>query len=249
MRRSALVVLLALPACTTFEPSLHAGYASLAVDGDIALTTGSSSTAVSQDVESALGLGDDEGAPYGRLAADFGVPVLTVSAFGFEQQGRGQLAADFGNVAGGATVFSDFSLTNVKASWLFDIGAGPFTISPGIGVDFFDLGLEVRDAIGIASEDIQLQAPLPLLCLRAALDLNPVELMVEGGYVQVPEIDDIEGSFFDVEGMLRVRPTGWLDLFAGYRWISLEADGVVDGDAFDTELEISGWLVGGGIRF
>lgn len=256
MRPSFLVaasVLLTLPACFQFEVTAQVAYAQLAVDGDLGYVGGSGSnqTSIKQDVESAFGLGDDQGLPYGRIMIDTGVPVLAVSGFMLEDSGTGVLQANFGetgSLVAGVPVRSDLELANAKASYAFDISIGPVSVMPGIAVDYFDLRVEVADLIGIAREEVQLNAPIPMGFLRGEVDLKWVSALAEVGYITV-DVEDVETSFLDVEALLMVHPTPLLNLFVGYRLLDLEAKGLVDNDQFDTSLQISGFMVGGGLRF
>jgi hypothetical protein len=252
--RLLLVTLACLPglaSCYQFEVHAQAGYAQMSVDGDLGYvsTTGSTPVNFRQDVESAFGLGADQGTPYGRLSIDTGVPVITVSGFVFDESGEGTLTANFGeNLTAGVPVRSDLEIASLKGSYLFQIDLGPVAISPGIAVDYFDLDVRVRDAIGIADERVELRAPVPLAMLRGEVDLGFVSALAEVGYMKV-DVDDVEGSLLDLEAMLMLHPAPWLDIFAGYRSLTLEADGEIDGDAFDTDITISGFIIGGGLRF
>ena len=53
----------------------------------------------------------------------------------------------------------------------------------------------------------------------------------------------------DVEAQLVYRPWSALELFAGYRLMHLELDGVIDNDTVDSDLTISGLIFGGGLKF
>jgi outer membrane receptor protein involved in Fe transport len=245
---AAAALLLPLAACYDLQASAQAGYAQLALDGDVGYVSGSSTASIEQDIESALGLGEDQGSPYARAQVDFGVPVLTASGFTFDEEGTGTLTVNFGAVPAGTDVLSDFSMANAKASLAFDIPIGPVTLAPGLAVDWFDLSITVRDTIGFASEDVDIQAPLPLGFLRGQVDLGPVIAVAEVGFLDA-EIDDVDGQLLDIEAQLQVRPTDWLDLFVGYRRIDMDARGLVDNDTVDIDLSLSGFLVGGGVRF
>ncbi|MBL8752442.1 MAG: hypothetical protein JNK15_03995 [Planctomycetes bacterium] len=253
MRTSFLVaaaLLSTLPACFQFEVTAQAAYAQMAVSGDIGYTSGSGA-AVAQDVESALGLGDDQGVPYGRIALDTGVPVIAVSGFAMEDSGTGVLSANFGDVGGilaNTPVRSDLELANAKISYAFDISLGPVSLQPGIAANYFDMTVEVADLIGIATETVELKAPLPLGFVRAEIDLGIVSAVGEVGYMSI-DVEDVETSFLDLEALLMVHPTPLLNVFVGYRSMELEGEGDIDGDSFDTDLKISGFMVGGGLRF
>ncbi|MFT4516226.1 MAG: hypothetical protein ACI89X_004070 [Planctomycetota bacterium] len=241
---------MALPACTIPTLEVQAGYAQLSLDGDIGYSNGAT-VAVEQDFESALGLGDTQGSPYGRAQIDFGVPVLTVSAFSFEDDGRGSLQADFGNIpviGGGVPVQSQLEMMNAKMSYAFEIGIGPVSISPGIAIDYFDLQIDVTDAFSIAREQVDVSGPLPLAFLRADVDLGIVSAFAEAGYMSA-DIDDVDGELLDIEAQLVLHPAPLVELFVGYRYVNIALDGIVDTDTIDMDLTISGLIFGGGIRF
>lgn len=244
-------LLLGAQACSLPSVSAGAGYARLAVDGRLGYVNGATTASIDQDVQSAFGLGDDQGSPYGRAMVDFGVPVLAVSGFAFAEEGDGVLQANFGDspiLTAGTPVHSKLDMWNAKGSLAFDIGLGPVTISPGLAVDYFDLDLTVNDLIGIANENVQLQGPVPLGFLRGQVDLGIVSATAEVGYVQA-DVQDVNGKFLDVEATVALHPNSWLDLFVGYRSLGLNLDGTIDGDTFNADITISGFFAGGGITF
>lgn len=246
---AAALVAALLPSCYQFQVTGEGGYAQLGLDGDFGFVDGTSTASIQQDVESAFGLGDDQGSPYARVALDLGVPHLSASGFIFEDDGTGTLTANFGeNLTAGTAVDSEFDLAAAKIALAFDIDVGPVTVSPGVAVEYVDLQMSVRDRIGIATEEVDLQAPIPLAFVRAQVELGPVTLLGEGGYLQV-DVEDVDASLLDLEFMARVHPTEWLHVFGGYRLLRLEGDGEVDGDSVDLDLDLAGWVVGGGIRF
>ena len=241
-----------LPACTIPTLEVQAGYAQLSLDGDMGYSNGNT-VAVEQGVESAFGLGDSQGSPYGRAQIDFGVPVLTVSAFDFEDEDRGRLGnqVSFGNlpgIVGGVPVQSKVEMMHAKVSCAFEIGIGPVSISPGLAIDFFDLQIDVSDAFSIAREQIDVSGPLPLGFLRAEVDLGIVSAFAEAGYITA-DIDDLDGEVLDIEAQLVVHPAALVELFIGYRYVNMVLDGIIDNDTIGTDLTVSGLIIGGGIRF
>lgn len=246
-----LLPMLTLGACFQCAVKADVGYTSMAIRGDMALAPSGSSTGatINQDFESGLGLGDQSGSPNIRAELDLGVPVFSVEAFQFSDSGIGTLSGSFGNISGGTEVASELDFSNVKAAMTFDIGLGPVKLSPGLAVDVFDLDLRVQDIAGFVEENVSLTAPVPLLFLRAEGDLGIVSAVAELGALKTPKIQDIEGTFWDAEARIEVRPSTMFHLFAGYRIIHVEGNGNMDNQDFETSFDISGWLIGGGIRF
>jgi hypothetical protein len=179
------------------------------------------------------------------------VPVVAVSAFTFEESGTGVLEANFGDsgtLVAGTPVNTNFEMLNAKGSLAFEIDLGPVSIAPGVCANYFDLDVRVRDQIGIADERVELNAPVPMAFVRGKVDLGIVSGIAEVGYMAI-DIDDVDTKFLDAEVLVMVHPTAMLDLFAGYRLLDLDADGEIDGDSFDADLQIGGFLIGGGVRF
>lgn len=243
---AAAAVLAVLPSCYQFEVTAQAGYAQLALDGEIGYET--TGAAIAQDIEGAFGLGDDQGTPYGRLMIDTGVPVLAVSGFLFEDEGTGTLTQEFGDLTIGTAVRSEFDMTNAKGSYAFKIDLGPVAISPGIAVDYFDLDIQVSDAFGAISEDVQVAGPVPMGFLRAQVDVWKIGLVAEAGYMEV-DVEDVTAKFLDIEALVEIRPTDLINVFVGYRHLDLQLDGTIDNDSFDADVTLSGLFVGGGLRF
>lgn len=242
----ASVALMAMTACSLPTANVQAGFANLSLDGNVGYVTGAATTSIDQDVESAFGLGDEQGSPVVRGQIDFGVPVLTVSGFQFEDEGQGTLNATFGSLTAGVLVDSTVDLQTARASYAFDIGIGPVSISPGIAVDYFDLSIKATN--GLITEEVDLNGPLPLGFLRAQVDFGKVGAFVEAGYISA-DVDDVDGELLDIEAQLYVRPWSVLELFVGYRHLEMDLEGTIDDDSFDTDLTVSGLMFGGGVTF
>ena len=239
--------LLALASCYQFEVTAQGGYALMGLDGDLGYATAGNGPAVTQSVES-FGLGDDQGTPYARAVFDMGVPVFSVSGFMFDEEGDGQLQQDFGDVSAGIGVHTDFELTNLKAAYAFKIAIGPVALSPGLAVDYFDLHVDVRDVFNTQQETVDVSGPVPLAFLRGELNLWKLGLIAEAGYMKA-DLEDADAQVLDLEALLELRLTPLINVFAGYRLVDLEIDGEIDGDAFDADVSLGGFLLGGGLRF
>ncbi len=250
MRTHSLVAatLGVLAACSAPGVAVQAGYARLGLDGDIGYAQAGSGVAIAQDIESGFGLGDDQGSPYGRAMLDLGTPVFAVSGFLFEEEGTGQLQADFGDITASTAVRTDFKMANAKGSFALEIPIGPVSISPGIAVDYFDLDIEVQDTFGAINESVEVAGPVPMGFLRAEASLWSLGAIVEVGYMKV-DIEDVDASLLDAEALVEYRPTPLLHVFAGYRLLDLSIEGLVDDDSFDADITLSGFFVGGGLRF
>lgn len=244
---------LALPACSTgLGIHVDAGYTELELTGDIGLSPTVGSTVLPQriDVQDGFGLSEKMNSPYGRIELQALIARLQVSGFQIDQTGRGTLAVQFGDIPVSTPVETTLDMTNIKAELLFDlIDIGPVRISPGIGVDYFDLQLSTRSlAVTTLRESIDAQAPVPMLFVQAELDLGVFDLVADVGGMKA-DVDDANGTAIDVEILARIRPLDHVEIFAGYRHIILDVEGKADGQDYLSDLQLSGFMVGGGIYF
>jgi hypothetical protein len=240
--------LLLLSSCYQLEIEGQVGCVQLKLDGDFGFASGSTKVDIGQDVTSAFRLGDDQGLPYDRVA-DMGVPAVTVSGFGFEEEGNGALTRNFGGSLlpiAGANVDSDPEPSSAKASLGFDIATGPVTISPGLAADYLDF--RVSQWNGLASELGELAVPMPIGVSRAADDVGIVGRMAEAGHVAA-DIDEVTAKFIDLEAMLTVHATEVLDVWVGCRHLAIDADVQFDNDTFHADIKLDGIMLGGGVRF
>ncbi len=254
-------LLAAFPACTSLDVTAQAGYAQMSLSGDVGYyepinsSTGGPTGAVNppplEDVDSGLGIGGSYGAPYLRAEVDCGVPVLTVSSFSYKASGSGEIQDQFGGIVAGGTpvpVSSDFEVFDVKTTYVFEIPIGPVSIGPGVGLDYLDMKLRVRD-VSLADQTANLSVPAPFGVVRGEVDLKWFSFVGELGYMSA-DVGDVEARIVDIEALLMVRPARWANLFVGYRSLALDAKGSLDGsDYVDANVVLSGFMIGGGFEF
>lgn len=237
-----------LAACSTAAYEVDAGYARMAVDGTVALATGTSGigNAVDQDIDSGFGLGDERGSTFLRFGASFGGPSLCASGFFVHDRGSGVLAATFGGLAQATPVSSDLELGNAKlgAAWTFDVG--PVSIAPGVALDVFDLDFRASDQAGNAEILDELVA-VPLAMLRAKAALGAFWASGEVGYIEASTGGSGRSTFLDAEATLGWSPSPATRVFVGYRFIDVDATGDTGTESFGLDLRIEGWFLGGGV--
>lgn len=244
---------LILAGCSGPGARVHLGYIQTEVSGEMALDSTSLPAGApsnpSVDIEEDLGVDDSSPSVLLRTELDSGPVRLTASAFQYSGDGQGRLTADFGGIVVGTDVQSELDFYNVKGALTFDVlDAGPVRVSPGIAADVFDLEATVRDTTTGTTETVDEVYPIPMLFLQSELDLGPVGAVVDAGAMDV-SYDDFDGTFFDVEALVIVEPVDHVELFAGYRWISIDANGTSGGEDYFADFDIQGWFVGGGVSF
>jgi hypothetical protein len=265
MRPTAFRILagamLAAASCTT--ASIDVGYLGLELGGDIGFARGAQNVSGQASVDRGLGQGGTTGAPYGRveLASDSGLVGGGVFASGFlyDNQGSGILTASYGNISAGTAVASDFRIINAKVGVFlsFDI-AGVLYIRPGIAADMFlpDMTVSTTQITPTMTETIDDPGGVPLPYLQVGIDTGVVGGFVEVGYLPLDTEDlnlssdyEVESTTLDIEAMLRVRPAPHIELFAGYRLFALELEGRLEDDSVDIDIDLSGFMIGGGVHW
>jgi hypothetical protein len=244
----AICLLVSVTGCSAPSFAGRLGAFAPRVSGEVALGDGGAGAPI--DVDSELGIGDGSVAPY--VEAEFEGPLGRVSVSGFRHQadGRGAIAEGFGDIPGGTAVESSLDVANLRAAWTWDlIDLGPVTLAPGVGLDWFAIDTDVRSITAISvREQVRVDAPVPMLFVRAAVDLDLVRADVLAGGLAV-DVADLDGTFIDLEGRLTIAPWDGVEFFVGYRRITVDATSVVDGEDFGTDVVLGGLNVGGALRF
>ena len=143
----------------------------------------------------------------------------------------------------GTRVTSEFELHYFSAGWIWQflhfmddkVQLGPMIEGKGI---FADISLSSPTQ----SEREKMWGGLPTV--GAALDIAPfkqVKLYGEASGFWVGPL----GNFFDAEVGIQVTPVKYVTLLGGYRFVDIEAED----DPDFVEVELSGFFVGGRLRF
>ncbi|MFK7739001.1 MAG: hypothetical protein AB8H80_01665 [Planctomycetota bacterium] len=238
-------------ACVPVGVSGQVGYSFVQIDGDLALDDGGggSEQSVEQGIESGFGLGDMQGSPYFRGQLDAGGPVLTGSVFWLQDNGEGQLQETFGGLPQNTSVAGELELAVGKLSLAYDIDFGLVKIAPGVMLDAFSLDFSARELALGSREEIDEFLFVPLPFVRAEAGLGPVVVVGELGYLDIDSLGDTSGRFIDFEASVEWSLAPLAHIFAGYRLIGIDGEGVTDSESFAADLQVSGWTIGGGIRF
>ena len=253
IRTGLLFCLLLLGSCGSAGLKVFAGYTQVEMSGTVALDSsvgGVDFGTIQVDLEDDLGLTDEVGSPYGRAEVDLGLIHLTGSGFIYDELSTGALSVDFGDITFGSTVESDIEIMNFKGAITFDmVDVGPLRLSPGVGVDLFDINMTIRSTAPIvASERVEILTPVPMLFLQTEFDFGPVGATLDTGWMSL-DLGDVKGTWIDIEGLATFNMFSAFEIFAGYRYISIDTDGDADGQAFEADVELQGWIIGGGISW
>jgi len=217
-------------------------------DGTVALTDAGNVGNIgdfANDLADSFGITNDVSTPYGRVEVSGLLATFTFSGFVYGDNANGSLQNPYGNLPGGSSVKSDYDLANLKGAATLDLlNLGPVRIAPGVCLNM----IEVTTRTGVVNnpaltEDRTNLLPIPQLFLQTEVDLGYVDLVVEGGWIEATYAD-ISGRLIDFEAILRLRPIDHVEVFAGYRWLDLDADGIRDGQAFDTDITFGGFTFG-----
>jgi hypothetical protein len=217
----------------------------LDIDGNIGVE--STGVTAKNSVES-LGLVEDDSVFGGRVDLDWGGVHVTAAGQSSTHDGDGVLEADLSQggttITAGTAVESKLDIGIYSGVVTFDLlPTDNFELGLGLGVAAIDFDVSFTDPNSgdrIATDET---VPLPVLALRGAVALGPVDVSVLASGISVA-IDGDEATYIDLDAMARVRVlgsgdrfTGWLAL--GWRQIDLDAEYEDDGEA-ELDLEFSG---------
>lgn len=243
-----------LPACTSLHARAYGGLTQATLEGSVGLQSSAGNLPLNQNrvsLDDEAGVDQSEVLPY--LRGELGMPIgsVTVSGFAFSETGGGRLAGNhqFGDILPSSLISSRLEFLNVKAAAHFDlVNVGVFRFSPGLGVDIFDLDAQISQVGTSNFERIDNVAFVPMLFGQAEVDLGVVAGTVDVGWIDV-DLKDADGSYLDVEALVRVNPLPHFEVFAGYRFINIDAKGTADSRRFSADFDLHGWMVGGGVTF
>jgi hypothetical protein len=241
-------VSLAASACSSWSGTGEVGYARLALRGDLALDDAGDGSTSEQSLRSAFGLGDDRGAPYARGRLDVGPLALSGSVMSLQENGEGVLQSRFGGLVAGTPVASDLDVAIGKLAAAFDLRFGPLHVQPGLAMDVVDLDFTVRETVLGNREEIDELLGVPLLFLRGEVAAGDFLATAELGYLDITAEGD-GGRFLDAEARLQWTPVTPVSLAVGYRHLGIDAKGDTNAGQVGVDLTLSGWFVGGGLRF
>lgn len=229
---------------------VHAGYMSLQPTGNVALqdaAASNSSNSVRNDLDGGFNF-DDQGTPLLKAEVNLGNWDLVASGFVFEEETRSILANDFGDIAAGSNVTTDFDVRNLQGALLYNlIDLEVVDLSAGVCVNYFDVDMQVTSTTP-ATESLAFDTPVPMLYGRVTAGVGIVSAAVGVGWMDV-DLGDTDGSFFDLDAMVTVQPFPFLELMGGYRNILIDATGESNRQGFDNHLRLSGFYLGGGLTF
>lgn len=251
-----LASLLLAAGCAPIELTGQVAFAQPRVGGRLALGEEAapgggvpSPPASGQGIDSAFGLGTAQGVPFLRGQAAFGGPVATASLLWVRDSGEGRLDTSFGGLPAGTTVVTDLDLAVARFGLGYDFDVGPLRVGPGLLADVFALQFRASEVLLGNREEVDDVVLVPLPSLRIGADVGPVRATAELGFLDVPNVGDTRGRFVDIEGLVEWRVLPFGHLFAGYRHIDVDGKGETESRAFAVDLRISGWILGGGLRF
>ena len=255
--RNSLALLLLLPclfgSCVlpTLDGRVMVGYMNITPRGDLGLEDSAGSQAVGNikiDVEDELNL-EDAGTLYLRGEVDLGNFRFIASGFRYEDSGASVLTTPFGDIPASSSVNSELTITNLKGAVTYRLPVPIVDLSVGVCLDYFDLQMDVAatDPV-VAFEALDIRVPVPMLYARASTEVGMFSAGVDAGWLSV-DLGDGKGNFFDLDAMVGVQPVPYVEIFAGYRYVLIDALGDFERQNYDTELMFSGWYLGGGITF
>ncbi len=243
--------LFSLMSCSSPGARAYVGYMQTEMSGSAGLDTsgipGTIPTEISVDD---LGLGGDTGSMYGRVEGDLGLIRVTASGFTYSKSGEGTLSASFGGISASTPVASNIDFSSAKLALSFDIDVPMVRLSPGVQLNYIQLEGQITPVASPSlAESFDEDLPVPELFLQAEVDLDFMGFIVDIAGMDA-EVEDVDGTFIDLEAIVYYRPVPMVELMAGYRFLKVDVDGQRDSsDPFLADFEFAGWFIGGGVKF
>ncbi len=203
---------------------------------------------------------DSDSATFYGVRAGFAPLELVFSGFDMKTVSGGTFTGSFddggpgGPINGTANATTTFDIEVQKIMLGIDVLNTPVArVGLLIGVDLITFNtFNVTATQGALSATFDVaddeQAPVPIVGVRGDVAL-PAGFRVGGEATGVSaDVDDIDVTFLDFDAHVGYSPfdNEWVELLLGYRAISFEFDGELDGTNIDGEFDFDGlyWAVG-----
>lgn len=253
MTKSSLLLVSTLclfAACKGNSYRANVGPMFAVANGEIALQNGAGTLSLGanqNDIDSEMGLGDTQAAPYARLEASNGKHRFRLHGFGMDASGTGQLQGDFGNISAGSQVTTSLEFYAIDANWGLEVLRGEkFRVAVGAQVGYYSLDVAARSNTGREEVVTDVVVPMPFVEVEGLF--GPLTIGANAG-IMGADLGDGSGRYWDMEGYLRLQATKNFDLMAGYRYVLLDAYGTATDRDFDADIDVQGIFVTAGIKF
>ncbi len=213
---------------------------------------------LSNDVEGALSLDQDDAALGLRADFEFGSPHLVLAWTRSENEGDGTLTGELSDdgvvLPVGTDVATNIDLGLFSGILTFDVlPTETFELGLGFGVHVVDLDGDVvsRDGGNPGTIQIETTLPIPVLALQAGVDLGRFEVsgLLSG---MTFHADGDEATFYDFDVGARFQLFGDTltgSIAAGWHYTRLDAEYEDEDDNADVDLRLSGPYLGFQIAF
>ncbi len=239
-----------LASCKTPEFAAEAGYMVMEMAGEFGFA-GSGGGGGTANINLGEGLDiSNADSPYLKLETSALGFRFELSGFKYSDSGDSILNANFGDIIAGSTVTTDVDMWNLKGTIAYEVlDLGFLRVSPGVSLDYFDVDLDMVATSPIAAfEKIDFRAPVPMPYVNAQLEYGSFTLDAELSGMSA-NLPDADGLYWDLSTKLRYKPLPLVEVFLGYRYLQIDADGTTDGQDFDADIHLNGLFFGGRISF
>lgn len=247
----AFALVLFSAACAPHTIRADVGAAWVSMDGDVGLQNEAGTLALGankHDLDD-MGLDDGDLSPFVHLQADWVGHRAQLYGYALSSSGSSVLVNAFGNIPAGSSVTSDLDYVDVSGVYSFDLLPSPdFRLAPGAHVGFYSLDITTRVAAPAGFEQVETTVFAPMPYLEAEAVFGPVTLHGDISFASA-DFGDADGRFFEVGAMARVAAGEKVEFLAGYRFTAIDVLGNADGRDFDADVRVTGWFLGGGIKF
>lgn len=237
-------------ACKGNTYRINAGPMFAVANGETALqnSTGTLSLGANQnDVDSELGVGDTQAAPYVRLETNNDKHRFRLHGFGMDVNGTGQLSGDYGNIVAGTQVTTSLEFYAVAGNWGYQLLRGDnYRVAVGAQVGYYSLDVAARSNIGREEVVTDVVVPMPFVEVEGLF--GPLTIGANAG-IMGADLGDGSGRYWDMEAYGRLQATKNFDLMAGYRYLLLDAYGTASDRDFDADVDVQGVFFTAGIKF
>jgi len=219
-------------------------------NGDVALQEGAGGLSLGanqNDVDSEIGAGDTQAAPYARVEIDHDKHRFRAHGFGMDSNSTGTLLGAYGDIPAGTSVTTSLEFYAIAANWSYQLlRSQAYRVGAGAQLGYYSLDVAARS--NVAREEVVTDVLVPMPFVEVEGYLGPLTVGANASFMSA-DLGDGSGIYWDAELYARLQATKNFELLAGYRYLTIDAYGEATGRDFDADVNVQGIFLTAGIKF
>lgn len=246
-RLLSLLLVITFAACVGQTYRAEVGPMFARARGEFALANSAQVQQPNNSLDSNMGLGETEFAPYVALRTDYNAHRARLNGFYIDSEGSGVLANDYGDIPALDSVQTSLDFFTMATNYSYQVLRGAhYRLGVGGQLGFYSLDVAARSPSGSEGVTSEVFVPMPYLEFEGFWD--DFTFGTNMGIMSA-DLGDANGRYVDLEGYANWAVNEDYNVKLGYRYILIDCYGRASSRDFDADVDVQGFYLSAGIRF